>query len=307
VKFSTLTKHQAWILLVFCALFWAGNYVFGSYVIQDIPPIWITLLRWSLALLLLFPIARFLENPDWKAAMQSWKPLLAMGILGIIGYNLILYTALEYTSPTNAALVNSLNPAVIVLFSIFLLKERISLLQGVGFGISLIGVLIILTDGNLLQLFHAKYNKGDLWMLLAILVWTLYSIMAKQLEQVPPITATAISALMGILILLPFCLWHGIELQAVSSLALTGIIYMALFPSIGSFIFWNLSVRAIGASQAGIFLNLIPVFTAIISLIVGENITLHQVQGGLLVIAGVLLTTGILQQRFSPKKSSLPT
>jgi drug/metabolite transporter (DMT)-like permease len=292
-----MSKQQAWILLVLCNLFWAGNYVFGKYAIEEMSPLWITFSRWLLALFLLFPAAFLLERPDWKQLWKAWLPLAGMGILGVIAYNLLLYSALAYTSPTNAALVSALNPAVIVLFSYFLLRERISGLQGTGIAVSLFGVLIILTSGNLQQLFSASYNPGDLLMIAAVLAWTFYSIIGKRLTGVPPITATAVSTLIATVIMAPFAFVEGIQFDRIGPLAVTAIVYMTLFPSLGSFVFWNMSVRAIGASRAGIFLNLIPVFTALISVILGESISAVQIFGGLLVFAGVYLTTGIQEKR----------
>ncbi|GAX88941.1 DMT family transporter [Effusibacillus lacus] len=296
-------KYKAWILLVFCNLFWAGNYIFGKYVIAEMSPLWITFSRWVLSLGMLFPIAHFLEKPNWRHAGKEWPTLVAMGILGVIGYNLLLYSALAFTSPTNAALVSALNPGVIVLFSVFLLRERISLPQAGGFVVSLIGVLVILTKGNLGQLFHTEYNQGDLLMIGAVIVWTLYSIIGKRIAGVPPITATAISTFYSTLIMAPFAFIQGIDTGSISMVAVTGILYMTIFPSVGSFVFWNMSVRAIGASQAGIFLNLIPVFTALISLMLGETITASQVWGGLLVFAGVYLTTGMLERMWANRSN----
>lgn len=291
-----MSKYRAWLLLVLCNLFWAGNYVFGKYVIAEMTPLWITFSRWVLALFLLFPIARFFEKPDWKKAGKAWFPLLTMAIFGVIGFNLLLYSALEYTSATNAALVSALNPGVIVLFSIFLLREKITKLQSAGLVLSLLGVFVILTKGHLGQIFHVEYNRGDLLMIASVLVWTLYSVVGKRAAGIPPITATAVSTLYAVLLMAPFAFLQGIDIEKIGPLAVTGILYMVIFPSVGSFVFWNMSVRAIGASQAGVFLNLIPVFTAAVSAMLGEAITAAQVWGGLFVFAGVYLTTGILER-----------
>lgn len=293
-----MKNWQIWMLLVLCNLFWAGNYVFGKYVISEITPLWITFSRWVLALFFLFPIAYYFEKMEWKTIKQDWLLLTCMGGLGIIGYNLLLYSALAYTTATNAALVSALNPGIIVLVSVFLTGERISKLQAAGFFFSLAGVLIILTNGELARLLQANYNQGDLLMLAAVLVWTAYSLLSKKL-QTPPITATAVSSAIAVIMMAPFAASQGINLAAIKPLALGGIIYIILFPSVCSFVFWNLSVKAIGASKCGVFLNLIPVFTAIISVILGEKITLAQLLGGLAVFLGVYLTTGMLDKWFA--------
>ncbi|AEG60387.1 DMT family transporter [Desulforamulus ruminis] len=297
-----MAKHRVWLLLVLCNLFWAGNYVFGKYVIAEMTPLWITFSRWLLASLLLLPTAFWLEKPELKIVRKSWPALTAMAVLGIIGYNLVLYSALAYTSATNAALVSALNPGVIVLFSVFLLGEKISGIQTSGVLVSLIGALVILTQGRLSQVLYTEYNQGDLLMLAAVVIWTLYSIVGKRLTAVPPITATAVSALIATLLMVPFALAQGIDTQKIGPLAVTGILYMVIFPSLFSYVFWNMSVRAIGASQAGIFLNLIPFFTAIISGVLGEKITTAQIGGGLLVFTGVYLTTGMLDRRLTREK-----
>ncbi|WP_332629000.1 DMT family transporter [Halalkalibacter flavus] len=291
-----MNQLRVWVLLILATLFWAGNYVFGKYVVAELTPVWITFSRWVLSLCILLPIAIFVEKPNWKKVRESWIPLLLLGLLGIIGYNIILYTALGYTSPTNAALISAVNPGFIVLFSVFMLKESLSKVQVVGLFISLIGALIIIIQGNLFGIFQMEYNRGDLLMIGAVIVWTFYSIIGKRIS-VPPITATAVSALLAMLVLAPFAFWEGLELTKVSSISIYGILYMFIFSSVCSFVFWNMSVRKIGASQAGVFLNLIPVFTALISLALGESILAEQILGGLLVFIGVYLTSGMLGNR----------
>ena len=294
-----MSKYRVWLLLVVTNLFWAGNYVFGKYVITELTPLWITFSRWALALIFLCPIAYFLEKPKWVMIKKSWLSLVSMGVLGILGYNMVLYSALQYTSATNAALVSALNPAVIVLFSVVLLREKITRLQTLGIVVSLIGTLVVITQGDLSEILQKEFNRGDILMLGAVVIWTLYSIIGRRLTTIPPITATAVSAFFAMLIMAPFAITQGIDITEIGPLAVTGILYMAIFPSLFSFIFWNMSVRTIGISQAGIFLNLIPVFTAIISGILGERITGTQVAGGALVFMGVYLTSGMLDRKLA--------
>lgn len=286
-------KYKVWLLLVLCNLFWAGNYVFGKYVVAEMSPLWITFSRWLLASFILVAAAYILEKPDWRNVAKEWKTLTAMSILGIIFYTLLLYEALNYTSSTNAALVSALNPAVMAIFAAIFLNERITKLQILGVGFSLIGVFIILTGGNLGQIFLIEYNKGDLLMLAAIIIWTIYSIIGKRIKNVKPITATAASSVIATILMAPFAIYQGIDIAALSPMTWTGIIYITIFPSVCSFIFWNIGVKEVGANKAAIFLNLIPVFTAIISGILGITITAAQVIGGLMVFAGVYVTNAM--------------
>ncbi|RFU67328.1 DMT family transporter [Peribacillus saganii] len=285
-----MKKSFVLLFLILANLFWAGNYVFGKYVIAEMSPLQLTFSRWLIAVFLLFPLAHWIERPDWKKVWRQWKILVVLSILGIIAYNFLLYEALRFTTSMNAALVNSINPALIVLFSSLMLKEKISLKNGAGLFISLIGVLLVLTKGQLQQIFGIDYNQGDLIMILAILAWTFYSIIGKKLNGIPPISATAVSVLLALIMLLPFVLATDMNFQ-LSKQAIMGIFYIGIFPSVGSFIFWNVSLRHIGASRAAVYLNLLTVFTAILSLLVGSTITSIQIIGGILVFIGVYLTS----------------
>jgi drug/metabolite transporter (DMT)-like permease len=188
------------------------------------------------------------------------------------------------------------------IFAAFILKEKISRLQVLGIGFSLMGVLIILTKGNLIGVLRVGYNRGDLLMLAAILIWTIYSIISKRLKHIPPITATAASAVIATVLMAPFAIYQGIDLSILSPLAWTGILYITIFPSVFSFIFWNIGIKELGANKTAIFLNLIPVFTAIISWSLGNEITEAQLLGGLLVFTGVYITTGNWKGKLKIKK-----
>ncbi|MFM1651997.1 DMT family transporter [Brevibacillus sp. B_LB10_24] len=286
-----MSKSIAWLFLILANAFWAGNYIFGKFVAAEVSPIGITFARWLLALFLLFPLALWIEKPDWRQVKQAWLQLAVLGMTGAIGYNISLYAALQFTTATNAALVNALNPALIVLCSAFLLRERMAKVQLGGFLLSLFGVLFILTQGSLSRLLSTDYNTGDLLMLIAISSWTLYSLLIKRLANIPPITATAVSSLIAVFLMLPFVFSSPVLLQPIGTRSVIGIVYMAVFPSVGSYLLWNFSLRTVSASQAGITLNLIPVFTALIGITIGEQVTVAQILGGLLVFAGVTLTS----------------
>lgn len=278
-------------MLVFCNLFWAGNYVFGKYVVAEMSPLWMTAIRWTVAMLLLVPLAHFLERPRWREiVLTRWQPLLAMGMLGAVAYNVALYAALQYTSSTSAAFVQALNPAMLAVFAILFFRDRIRGVQAAGFVLSLAGVMVLLCKGDWQVLVQAEYNRGDLLMLVAVTVWSVYTILSKKVADIPPITATAVSTVFSVALLVPLALTQEFDASQITGVGMAGMLYIVLFPSVGSYILWNLGVRAIGPSQAGVFLNLIPLFTALITLLLGQTITMAQVLGGLLILAGVTLT-----------------
>ncbi|SFG92087.1 DMT family transporter [Sporolactobacillus nakayamae] len=284
-----MRKSTAVVLLIFANLFWAGNYICGKFVIGEMEPIQINFLRWLIAAVILFPLAQLIERPDWKAIFKEWKLLLVLSILGIIGYNLLLYEALYFTTSLDAALINSVNPAMIAIFAVWLLKEKLSKVNVLGLIVSLVGVLLVLTHGNLLHVFAIDYNAGDLFMLVVIISWTFYTLLSNRIKGLPPIGATAVTVALSVLVMLPFFMYSNFNWSFTPATA-TGILYLALFPSVGSLLFWNIGVPIVGSSYAGIFLNLITVFTAILSILLGNGINLFQIIGGLVVVLGVYLT-----------------
>jgi len=296
-----MSKYKVWLFLVLCNLFWAGNYVFGKFVVAEMSPLDLTFTRWLLASVILLVTAHICEKPEWGRVLKNWPSLIGMAVFGLAAYNLLLYYALHFTSPTNASLVNSFNPGLIAVVSAVYLREKVSRIQVFGILVSFIGVLSIMTKGNLLQVFTMQYNLGDLLMILAVISWTVYSMIGKKLTSVPPITSTALSGVIAAAIMAPFAVSQGLDLARLSPVAVTGVAYIAIFPSVCSFIFWNIGVREIGASRAGVFLNLNPVFTASISWLLGQRITNVQILGGLLVFAGVSITTGMLGKTFIKK------
>lgn len=284
-----MKKSTAVILLILANLFWAGNYICGKYVIKVMEPIQINFLRWFLAAVILFPLSQIIEKPNWKVIWKDWKILLVLSIFGIIGYNVLLYEALSFTTPLNAALINSVNPAMIAIFAAWFLREKMSKINVLGLIVSLLGVLLVLTNGDILKVFSINYNVGDLLMLLVITSWTFYTLLNKRIKSLPPIGATAVTVTFSLLLMLPFFIHSHFSWSFTPAMTYS-ILYLALFPSVGSLVFWNCAVPVVGASRAGIFMNLITVFTAIMSILLGNGINLFQIIGGIVVIFGVYLT-----------------
>jgi len=286
---------RAIVFLVLATLFWAGNFVFGAAALETVDPLSLTWIRWALALIPLIVVAQLVERPNWRAALRHLPLLALLGVLGITGFSLMLYYALEFTSPLNASLINAVNPALIVILAAVLPgvlqgghREGISWRSGLGILIGLIGVVIVITDGDVLAIVRNGLNPGDLLMLGAILAWAIYTLVGRRIHDVPPITATAIQATAAVVLLTPFALVNGITWP--SDPAGWGAVgYIVVFPSIGAYLLWNAATRRVPAATASIYINLMVVFTALIGLPFGFGISLVQVLGGLLVIGAVVL------------------
>lgn len=278
---------KASIYLVLATLFWSGNLAVGQAAVDTMTPLELTFWRWALAALPLVALAHFVERPDWRAVLGRWRVLLLLSVLGMGCYTLLLYTALQHTSALNASLITAANPALIVVMAIFMLGERPGLFGWLGIALGLTGVLLVLTRGELLRVFSITFNFGELLMIGAIVVWGFYTIISRRLG-LPAIAATAVQVVMATVLLGPVALAAGAGFPATAAEGWS-IAYIAAFPSLGAYLCWNLALKTTAPATAGNYLNLIVVFTAAITVIMGIPVSLPQIVGGMLVIAGVLL------------------
>ena len=279
---------KASLYLVLATLFWSGNFVVGQAAVVSMAPLDLTFWRWTLAAAPLLLLAHVVEKPDWRAVLRRWPVLLLLSVLGMSGYTLLLYGALGQTSAVNAALITAANPALIVVLSIVLLGERTTRLGWLGIGLGLLGVLLVLTRGELQRVISLSINTGELMMIGAIIVWGVYTIIARRLD-VPAITATAAQVAIAAITLLPLALAMNVRLPATPGEAWS-LAYIVVFPSLGAYLLWNIALKSTPPGTAGNYLNLIVVFTALITVALGTPLTLVQAAGGVLVVAGVLLT-----------------
>lgn len=279
---------SAYALLVAATVFWAGNYVLGKFAVRVIPPVSLVFLRWLIAALPLAAVASFAEKPDWKEVLKRWRLLAILAAFGLGGYTSLLYFALYRTSALNASLINSFNPALIMLAAAFFLGEELGPRRIAGTLVGFLGVLLVLTKGSLSSLAAFRFNPGDLLMLAAIVCWTVYTILGRRLKPVKPITATAAQAALIVLMMLPLLPFTGLVLPATPQAA-ASLAYIAVFPSVLSYLCWNLALAKIEPGKAGVYLNLIVVFTALATVLLGTPLTAPQIAGGACVLGGVLL------------------
>jgi drug/metabolite transporter (DMT)-like permease len=278
-----------YVFLVLANLFWAGNFLFGSVVVDQLSPFLMTAVRWAVAAPILIVLAIVVERPRWRDALREWPMHLLLAALGLVAFVVFSYEALLYTTPTDAAVVGAINPAVIALVAGFLVRERVGARRLIGIAVSLAGVLVVVSGGDLGSLVRADVNLGHVLMLGAVAVWTGYTILGRRLTT-GPVTASAVQATMTTLVLAPFAIPQLGDVS-LDGAAIGGLVYIAIFPSVLSLVLWNVSVKKVGASTAGVYLNLLPIFTALLGLVVGVPVTLATVLGGVLVVLGVTVTS----------------
>jgi drug/metabolite transporter (DMT)-like permease len=286
-------RPRRWLALLFlvgASLFWAVNFVVGEVVVRTINPLSLTFLRWAGAAILLVIIAQVIERPDWRAVLRRWPTLLLLGVVGLLGYGLLLYEALRHTTAVSAGLISAANPALIAVAAAVMLSERLTVRRIVGLLVSLLGVTLVVTKGSLDAILRLDFNVGDLLMLGAIAAWTVYTVIVRRTTGMPPMAALAAQAVLGTIVFAPFAFGTGLQLPAAPE-AWAGLAVIVLLPSVGSYLLWNLALRDVTATTAGISLNLLPVFTVAISLALGATMGLADGVGGLLALGGVLLAT----------------
>ena len=286
---------KAYTMLVCATLFWAGNFMVGKLAyFENIPPMTLVFLRWSLVWIILLPFT-YKEILSNKNIILKNLPLLFFLALTSVGlFNSFTYLALAHTQVINASLFNTAIPAMII-FLCFLLKiEKTIKFQIFGLIISVLGILSIITKLNLNIMLSLSFNKGDLIMVGGVITWGLYSSFLKKKKfTLPLLTLVHILCTLGLLFILPqffYELSQGLTIKINTNLVYT-LIYLALFPSIGSYYCWAGAVAIIGPNRAGIFLSLIPFFSTIMAIIFfKEQFQFFHLIGSILIVLGLFLS-----------------
>lgn len=283
------------VLLLIATILWGGNFVIGRAVANDLPPFTLAFLRWCVALIVFLPITYKALKRDFSQIKKHWLIVLFLGFTGVASFNTLVYIALHYTTSINASLMNMLTPVFIYILSFIFLKEKLNRNQFIGTVISFIGVITIISNGSIRALQHLSFNKGDLIVIIAVILWSIYSLLVKQYaSELPGQSTFLISIVIGIIMLLPFYIHENMSASLVihwTATSIFAVLYTGILASIIAFLAWNTGVVRLGANRAGIYLNFIPVFASIFAvLFIGEKIVLSQIIGGLLVVAGVYWT-----------------
>ena len=282
--------------MVVCAtLFWAGNFNIGKIAfIENISPFTLAFLRWLFVWIILMPFTYKEIYNLKKIILSNFKLLFILGLSSVFLYSALTYKALNYTQVINASLFNTAVPATIILVSFLLKIEKTNIFQLSGLLISTLGILAIVTKLDLNILLSLDFNTGDLYMIIAIISWGVYSAFLKKRNfQISLLALVQIICTFGLLMLAPAFL---IELNQGYSVDINFklfyiLLYVAIFPSIGSYYCWAGAVSIIGANRAGIFLSLIPLFSTILAMIFfNEKFLFFHFIGSVLIILGLFLS-----------------
>ena len=285
----------AYLLLIFATLFWSGNFIVGKAAsIYQIPPFSLNFYRWLFAGLILLPFTykEIINNLDYIKSKISLFILL--GFASITIFNSIVYYSLYHTQVISGVLMISTIPVWIIFISSLLNIEKTNIFQLSGVVLSLLGVVFIITKADLNLIRNLDFNKGDLTMVIAMFAWAVYSVFLKKDKfKISQIALLEMVIITGLIMLIPIFLIEmllGNKIQFGKPFYLT-LTYVVLFPGLASFFFWIKGISIIGANRAGIFLHLMPIFGAIMAILIfNEKFMFYHILGAVFIIIGISLS-----------------
>lgn len=284
----------AYLMLTATMLMWAGNQIVGKWADGHIPPVTLACLRWIGAALIMLPFAWSSMKAEWPVIRQYWARLLVLGMLGSGAYNTLNYIALTETTVTNAAILNSWAPVLIVLSGAAIFGDRLKPFQLLGLSLSLTGVCLIILRGELTTLATLSFNPGDLLMLFATAVWAIYTTMLRTRPAISTMAFAGVTYTVAGLSNIPLALAeHAAGHYMVHTpQAYAAVLYTAIFPSCLAYFFYTRGVEIIGANRTGAFIHLIPLFATLMAMaLLGEQPHLYHLAGFALILGGVWMAS----------------
>ena len=292
---ATQAEGTAYLIACLPPLFWAGNFLLARMFRDAIPPFQMSFWRWTIALIIIGAMAA----PGFRANLRQIRKelpfLVFLGAVGITAFNVFVYSAMDYTTVINAALVNSLLPVVTFVLALLLMNDRLTAYQTGGVILSVIGVFAIVTRGDLSALAALEANRGDILVFIGMSFWALYTVMIKwRPTKLPPLVFLAVTVSFGVLFHLPLIGW---ELAHVGAFPPTlsnigALLSVAIFSSVLAYICWGRAVAALGPGRTGMFVHLLPVFSAILAVIfLDERLYGYHLVGVIFIFSGIVLVT----------------
>jgi len=290
------SRLSAFLLLAAASLFWSGNWIAGRALREAFDPVTLNFWRWAVATLVLAPFALPGLRGRWGEVRRRAGILLALAFTGVALFQCLVYLGLRSTPAVNAVLLNSSFPMFMLLCSWVMERERASVRQIAGMLVSLGGILVILSRGEPRALLDLELNWGDAWILLAMPVWGVYSVLLKRRPaELDGLELLFVISLAGTLMLVPGALIAGLVTTSVrmpTAPEALGVLYMAIFASVLAYVCWNRGVAVVGANAAGFTVHLLPAFGTVLAILfLGESFAGFHAAGIATILAGVLLAT----------------
>lgn len=277
-------------MLALVMLFWSGNAIVGRAVRDDIPPMTLAFVRWLGAfLVILGPAARHLVA-DWLTLLRHWKATLFLGLTGVASFNTLFYIGLTDTTATNALLLQAATPALVLMLDAAVFGIHAAAAQIVGVLLSILGVGFVLFP-DLGALLGLHFGRGDVFILIAVVVWAVYTSFLRRRPPVHPLSFLTATFAIAVVALLPLAATEWREAATIDwhrPQILGAFLYVAVLPSVAAYFLFNAAVAAVGAAKAGQSITLMPVFGALLAaLLLGEPLFPRHVVGMALILAGI--------------------
>ncbi|MDA7715577.1 DMT family transporter [Pelagibacteraceae bacterium] len=288
-------KYLAYTLLVLASLCWSGNFIVGKFAtLFEIPPLTLNVFRWISVWIILIP---FTYKEIYSNLDHIKKNFLVIGFMGVITistFNSVVYFALNYTQVINAVLVLAVIPAVTIVLSSLMKIEKTNFSQIFGLILSIIGVGSIISNGDIQRIISLSFNKGDLWMLVCVLTWALYSTLLKKYKfKFSQFSLIQLMVSVGILFLIPQYFYEqsiGLEVNFNKAFFLI-LFYVVVFPAIAAYYCWQKGIEIIGPNRATMFIQLMPLFSAVMAIIIfKEKFELYHFAGAAFIVLGIYLS-----------------
>ena len=285
----------AYLFLIIATALWGGNIVAAKIAsIITLEPIKLSFYRNIVVIVILLPFIINKIKIIFEIFKINWKIICILSIFGVSIFNSFMNIALTSSSVISSSLMPSFAPSLIIIFSLIIFNSKISYLQCFGVFVSFIGFLNIIIRGNILNLGSLDFVIGDIWMLGCVACWAFYSVMLKKMpKEIDNISFLFLIFFIGNIFVFPFYIFessvnNSFFLNEKYSFLL--VLYVGIGPALISFLLWIKSIKIIGASKSGLFLNLIPIFSSIISIIfLNEIIKLFHIVGALLIFLGIYI------------------
>lgn len=284
--------RNAYVLLLLTTLFWGGNAVAGKFAVGHVSPMMLNTLRWGVASLLLLVIARRRLAQDWPAIRRNLPLLFALGAAGFTLFNAAMYSALVFTSAINVSIEQAGMPMLIFVANFLLYRIGVAPGQIVGFTVSLVGVALTAAHGDLSRLAELDVNRGDLIMLAGVVAYAGYTVALRYKPAIHWQSTVLALSVAALVTSLPFAAWEWSAGNAVlPDAAGWGIVlYTAMFPSVLAQAFYIRGVELIGGNRAGLFVNMVPIFGTLLSVVLlGEAFHLYHAIALAMVLGGIWL------------------
>ena len=288
-------KYSAYVLLVLAALFWSGNFIVGKFAtLFEIPPLTLNTFRWISVWLILLPFTYKEIYNNLPVIKKNWFVISFMGVMTISTFNSVVYFALNYTQVINAVLVLAAIPAATIIFSSLMKIERTNIFQLLGLFLSIIGIGSIISYGDIQKIISLSFNKGDLWMLVCVFTWALYSTLLKKNKfKFSQFTLIQLMVSVGILFLIPQFFYEqsiGLEVNFNKAFFLI-LFYVVIFPAIAAYYCWQKAIETIGPNRASMFIQLMPLFSAFMAIaIFNEKFEFYHFVGATFIVSGIYLS-----------------